>query len=194
MDNNVIKELEFLFNIINEDRFKGKLDMPEFHVVEGDMDWQWKVEYTDAKGFLVSVCEKKLMEDMRTIIVNMMHVMVHIYCKMEGIHDTCKDGWYHNRMFAATARSRGMVVEKGKTTYGFVTADIQDNIYERIMWQCEGKIDLKEQVLLIREKRKERVGDRKKRKYKCPVCGCIASALGSTSLICADCNRHMELI
>ena len=51
MDNNVIKELEFLFNIINEDRFKGKLDMPEFHVVEGDMDWQWKVEYTDAKRF-----------------------------------------------------------------------------------------------------------------------------------------------
>lgn len=46
--------------------------------------------------------------------------------------------------------------------YGFVTADIQDDIYERIMWQCEGKIDLKEQVLLIREKRKERVEDGKK--------------------------------
>ena len=59
MDNNVIKEeLEFLFNIINEDRFRVKEHMPEFHVVEGDMDWQWKVEYTDAKGFLVSVCEK----------------------------------------------------------------------------------------------------------------------------------------
>lgn len=194
MDNNVIKELEFLFNIINEDRFKGKLDMPEFHVVEGDMDWQWKVEYTDAKGFLVSVCEKRLMEDMRTIIVNMMHVMVHMYCKTEGIQDTCKDGWYHNRMFAITARTRGMIVEKGKTTYGFVTTDIQDNLYKRIAWQCQGKVDLEKQVLLNRQKRKERALSQKKRKYKCPVCGCIASVHGSTSLICADCNRHMQSI
>lgn len=198
MNSNVRKELEFLFRVLNTDRFKGCLSMPKFYIIEGDVNWQWKVERAETgNGFVISVCEKKLMEDMRASITNMLHVMVHMYCEKEGIKDTCKNGNYHNTLFAVAARSQGLIIEKTQTKYGVITTDIRQCIYDKVMKKCQGRPNLKELVLLNREQQKQKEAEmaenKKIKKYKCPVCGSEATAPGTTHLICGNCNRHMEL-
>lgn len=193
MNNKIIKELDFLFRIMNEEKFDGKLAVPSFQLIEGDMDWQWKVRRLGDRGeFLISVCEKSLMKDMRTITTSMLHVMVHMYCAKQGIKDTCKNGWYHNNLFAATARSRGLIVEP-HTVYAFVTTDVQQEVYAAVMKRCQGRPELKDMVILNREKRMEAIANQKVKWYKCPVCGSKAKALRSNPLICGKCNKRMEI-
>lgn len=197
MNSEIIKELEFIFRILNEERFQTQLAMPKFRVIETDKEWQWKVERVGGEGiFVIATCEKNLMKDIRIVIADMLHVMVHMYCAKEGIRDTCKNGWYHNSLFAVAARTRGLIVEQHQV-YGVSTVDVQPEVYEVVMSRYKDRASLKDMVSRHRTKRKETITNKRGRennkRYECPICGCKARASATALLICGKCNTYMEL-
>ena len=100
-----VGQLEKMYNVINIEKFDGKLPTPIITVQSKPGTWGHC-----SRG---KVWQRK---DIDTLI----HEMVHLYCRENGIKEVSRGGKYHNKKFKALADEKGLLcVPQGQ--YGWNT-------------------------------------------------------------------------
>lgn len=193
----MIKELEELFQKLNEKFFDGQLETPVITIAPDTCRaygwfttwraWQETAEKHETDGYYeINITSDYLDRTPEEIAATLLHEMVHLYCQMNEIKDTSRRGNYHNRNYKKAAEEHGLTVEKttksgfGKTSPNPETADYLKSL--------ELKFDLYRPT----PEKGQVIKKSSTRKYVCPICGTIIRATKEVHVVCADCGVEFE--
>lgn len=196
MYNNTKRELQFLFRVLNENIFNNQFLVPQIYISVNTRCKNWGCNPFGDKGqYVITIHEEKLEDDFETIVMNMLHQMIHIFCFEQGLKDTSRDMRYHNKIFYREGIKRGLLFSF-EPKKGYITEGIGAEVRELFGAELQQEKRIKEAVKKDKEL-KETTEEKKPIrpfpiKMKCPVCGMKARAKKTGSLICGKCNVYME--
>lgn len=212
----IIEKLESLFTKFNEKFYAGELQKPIITVspdtTKGAFGWctGWKA-WTDKEqktiedissltkedidsmkkddGFYeINICAEYLSRPFEQIAETLLHEMVHLYNLQNKIHDTSRNGMYHNKKYKAAAESHGLEVQQD-SKYGWCRTSLNYETRNFVEAMQDKKFQLYRKFI---PKLKVSKAKQSSRKYVCPSCGLIIRATKEVDVICADCNEHFE--
>ncbi len=195
MYNNTKRELQFLFRTLNENVFYNQFLTPQIYISVNTRCKNWSCNPFGNKGqYMITVHEEKLEDDFETIVMNMLHQMIHIFCFEHGLKDTSRNMRYHNKIFYQEGMKRGLLFSF-EPTKGYITEGIGKEI--KILFQKELQQEERVKEAVKKDRALRRTEEKNKPippfpvKMKCPVCGMKARAKKKGSLICGKCNVYM---
>ena len=120
-----VGQLEKMYNTMNADFFGGALPVPIITVQSKPGTWGhcsraqiWKRKGETA--YEMNIAAEAVGQELEEIMDTLLHEMVHLYCRENGIQEVSRGGTYHNGKFKELAEKVGLVcVEAGK--YGWNT-------------------------------------------------------------------------
>ncbi len=196
MYNNTKRELQFLFRVLNENIFHNQFLVPQIYISVNTRCKNWRCNPFGDKGqYVITIHEGKLEDDFETIVMNMLHQMIHIFCFEHGLKDTSRDMRYHNKIFYREGIKRGLVFSF-EPKKGYITEGIGGGV--RALFKAELRQEERIKDAVKRDKELKETAKKNKPirpfpvKMKCPVCGMKARAKKTGSLICGKCNVYME--
>lgn len=202
-----VSQLEHIYNALNTDFFQDELPIPII-TVQGKPGtyghcttskvWQRK----DGGAYELNIAAEVLNYPIEETLDTMLHEMVHLYCRENGIKEVSRGGKYHNKKFKAEAERRGLVcVPCGQ--YGWNTTP-SDRLVEYALQKGWNEIKIGRGSLppIIRtgasgtaQTGAETTGGGKRpsstRKLQCPKCGCSVRATKTVRIMCMDCMEQM---
>lgn len=202
-----VSQLEHIYNALNADFFEDALPVPIITVQSKpgtyghcttSKVWQRK----DGGAYELNIAAEVLNYPIEETLDTMLHEMVHLYCRENGIKEVSRGGKYHNKKFKAEAERRGLVcVPCGQ--YGWNTTP-SDNLVEYALSKGWNEIKIGRGSLppIIRtgasgtaQTGAETTGGGKRpsstRKLQCPKCGCSVRATKTVRIMCMDCMEQM---
>lgn len=202
-----VSQLEHIYNALNTDFFEDALPVPIITVQSKpgtyghcttSKVWQRK----DGGAYELNIAAEVLNYPIEETLDTMLHEMVHLYCRENGIKEVSRGGKYHNKKFKAEAERRGLVcVPCGQ--YGWNTTP-SDNLVEYALSKGWNEIKIGRGSLppIIRtgasgtaQTGAETTGGGKRpsstRKLQCPKCGCSVRATKTVRIMCMDCMEQM---
>lgn len=202
-----VSQLEHIYNALNTDFFQDELPIPIITVQSKpgtyghcttSKVWQRK----DGGAYELNIAAEVLNYPIEETLDTMLHEMVHLYCRENGIKEVSHGGKYHNKRFKAEAERRGLVcVPCGQ--YGWNTTP-SDNLVEYALSKGWNEIKIGRGSLppIIRtgasgtaQTGAETTGGGKRpsstRKLQCPKCGCSVRATKTVRIMCMDCMEQM---
>lgn len=203
-----VGQLERMYNALNLDKFNGALPTPIITVQSKPGTWghcsrarvwQRKNEET----YEMNIAAEMLSAPIEEIIDTLLHEMVHLHCRENGIQETSRGGKYHNGRFKELAENVGLVcVREG--IYGWNTIGTgNDALIEYALEKGWSEIQLNRQTFglglgisgigaahggatVTGGKRPSST-----RKLQCPKCKNSVRATKTVNIICGDCMEHM---
>ncbi|MDL2219132.1 SprT-like domain-containing protein [Ruminococcaceae bacterium OttesenSCG-928-O06] len=197
--------LERAFGVLNNHYFQGQLPPVVITIQSsprtyGHISVQkvWKSQ--EAHYHEINISAENLSRPAENVLATLMHEMVHLYCMVEGIQDTSKNGRYHNKEFRLQAMLRGLDIQYVR--YVGYSKTAPTDVFIATLKQYE----------LIREFNQCRVADmpvpidggqgqgkqgtRAKKggawKYMCPTgCGTRVRAAKEVNALCGECGKRM---
>ena len=118
----------------------------------------------------------------------MCHEMVHLYCLVNEIQDTCQKGRYHNKTFKAEAEARDLEIGYDRTV-GFSHTNPTEAFKKTL--EDNGFV-LEVPFARVMPEEKAKAEREKPHRYVCPVCGQEVKTTADLSLICGICEVAME--
>lgn len=201
-----VGKLEKIYNTLNEDFFQGALPVPIItvqskpgtfgHCTTGKV-WKRKDEETYELNIAAEVLNYPIEETLDTIL----HEMVHLYCRENGIKEVSRGGKYHNGKFKEIAEAHGLTCYKCGQ-YGWNTKP-GDNLVEYALKKGWNEIRIGRSTfqplrlgatgILQGGAGTATTGGRTSstRKYVCPKCGQRIRATKQVNIICGDCMETM---
>ena len=202
-----VSQLDHIYNALNTDFFQDELPIPIITVQSKpgtyghcttSKVWQRK----DGGAYELNIAAEVLNYPIEETLDTMLHEMVHLYCRENGIKEVSRGGKYHNKRFKAEAERRGLVcVPCGQ--YGWNTTP-SDNLVEYALSKGWNEIKIGRGSLppIIRtgasgtaQTGAETTGGGKRpsstRKLQCPKCGCSVRATKTVRIMCMDCMEQM---
>lgn len=202
-----VSQLEHIYNALNTDFFEDALPVPIITVQSKpgtyghcttSKVWQRK----DGGAYELNIAAEVLNYPIEETLDTMLHEMVHLYCRENGIKEVSRGGKYHNKRFKAEAERRGLVcVPCGQ--YGWNTTP-SDSLVEYALSKGWNEIKIGRGSLppIIRtgasgtaQTGAETTGGGKRpsstRKLQCPKCGCSVRATKTVRIMCMDCMEQM---
>ena len=202
-----VSQLEHIYNALNTDFFQDELPVPIITVQSKpgtyghcttSKVWQRK----DGGAYELNIAAEVLNYPIEETLDTMLHEMVHLYCRENGIKEVSRGGKYHNKRFKAEAERRGLVcIPCGQ--YGWNTTP-SDNLVEYALSKGWNEIKIGRGSLppIIRtgasgtaQTGAETTGGGKRpsstRKLQCPKCGCSVRATKTVRIMCMDCMEQM---
>ena len=202
-----VSQLEHIYNALNTDFFQDELPIPIITVQSKpgtyghcttSKVWQRK----DGGAYELNIAAEVLNYPIEETLDTMLHEMVHLYCRENGIKEVSRGGKYHNKRFKAEAERRGLVcVPCGQ--YGWNTTP-SDRLVEYALQKGWNEIKIGRGSLppIIRtgasgtaQTGAETTGGGKRpsstRKLQCPKCGCSVRATKTVRIMCMDCMEQM---
>lgn len=202
-----VSQLEHIYNALNTDFFQDELPIPIITVQSKpgtyghcttSKVWQRK----DGGAYELNIAAEVLNYPIEETLDTMLHEMVHLYCRENGIKEVSRGGKYHNKRFKAEAERRGLVcVPCGQ--YGWNTTP-SDNLVEYALSKGWNEIKIGRGSLppIIRtgasgtaQTGAETTGGGKRpsstRKLQCLKCGCSVRATKTVRIMCMDCMEQM---
>ena len=202
-----VGQLEKIYNTLNEDFFEGLLPVPIITVQSkpgtyGHCSVAKVWQRPDGSTYELNIAAEVLNYPIEKTLDTMIHEMVHLYCRENGIKETSRGGKYHNSRFKAEAEKRGLICYKCGQ-YGWNT-HAGDNLIEYAIekgWS-EIRIGRNHTFPAIRvgasgtaQGGAETTGGGKRpsstRKLQCPKCGCSVRATKTVRIMCMDCMEQM---
>lgn len=201
-----VSQLEHVYNSLNADFFDGELPTPIITVQSkpGTMGhcsvakvWQ----RPDGHTYELNVAAEVLNYPIEETLDTMIHEMVHLYCRENGIKEVSRGGAYHNGKFKAEAERRGLeCYQTGR--YGWNTRP-SDRLVEYALSKEWNEIRIGRNTLppamrtgatgtaqpgaaIPGGKRPSST-----RKVICPKCGQSVRATRKVNIICGDCLLPM---
>lgn len=118
-----IEELHKGFRALNKQIFDSTLPEPAILVQnQGNrtrnilgwctLDKIWADVEKTIQKYEINITAEYLNRPVTEIMETMLHEMVHLYCQVNSIKDTSRNGSYHNKRFKAEAERVGLKVEK----------------------------------------------------------------------------------
>lgn len=206
-----VGQLEKIYNTLNADFFEGALPVPIITVQSKpgtyghcsvSKVWQRK----DGNTYELNIAAEVLNYPIEDTLDTMIHEMVHLYCRENGIKETSRGGKYHNGRFKAEAEKRGLECYQCGS-YGWNTRPT-DRLIEYALEKGWNEIKIGRNNLLpgIRtggtgtsqsgtENNGGTGGGEKRpsstRKLVCPKCGQSVRATKTVNILCGDCMEKM---
>lgn len=201
-----VSQLEHIYNSLNADFFGGELPVPIITVQSkpGTMGhcsvakvWQ----RPDGHTYELNVAAEVLNYPIEETLDTMVHEMVHLFCRENGIKEVSRGGMYHNGKFKAEAERRGLeCYQTGR--YGWNTRP-SDLLVEYALNKGWNEIRIGRNTLppamrtgatgTAQPGATTPGGKRPSstRKVVCPVCGQSVRATKKVNIICGVCMVPM---
>ena len=145
-------------------------------------------EYEDDEGYYeISLSAEYLSSSIEEIATTLLHEMVHLYNLQEGVKDTSRSGYYHNKAFRDAAEAHGLTVEK-EDGRGYSKTSLNEEAFEFVRGLRDIQFDM---FRTIQSGVTEKVSKTTVHRYVCPSCGNIVRATKVVRVGCLDCNREM---
>ncbi len=206
-----VGQLEKMYNTINADLFGGELPTPIITVQSkpgtyGHCSCAKVWRNKDTEQYEMNIAAEALDVEIEEVLDTLIHEMVHLYCRENGIQEVSRGGKYHNGKFKALAEEKGLVCYKagqygwntqGKgndrlTEYalekGWSEIKISRGGYQRFSVPAGGTQSSTGQ---------QTGGERRPsstRKYQCPCCKNSVRATKAVNILCGDCMVKMEMV
>lgn len=202
-----VGQLEKIYFHLNEDFFEGLLPIPIITVqskpgtyghCSTSKVWQRKEDNAYELNIAAEVLNYAIEETLDTMI----HEMVHLYCRENGIKETSRGGSYHNGRFKEEAEKRGLECYKCGQ-YGWNTRP-SEKIIEYALSKDWSEIIIGRNSVYpgIRigatgtGHTGVNLGDGERRpsstrKLQCPCCGNSVRATKTVRIMCMDCMQQM---
>ena len=200
-----VSQLEHIYNTLNTDFFDGALPVPIITVQSqpGTMGhtsvakiWKRGEDNTYELNIAAEVLDYAIEETLDT----MLHEMIHVYCRENGIKECSRGGAYHNKRFKEEAERRGLTCYYTKQ-YGWNTKP-GDNLIEYALQKGWSEIRIARSTPI-------RFGGKggassgagvaapgqrtsSTRKLMCPKCRQSVRATKTVNILCGDCMLKME--
>lgn len=201
-----ISQLEHIYNSLNADFFGGMLPVPIITVQSkpgtyGHCSvakvWQRSEDHT----YELNISAETLNYPIEEVLDTILHEMIHVFCRENGIKETSRNGMYHNGRFKAEAEKRGMTCYRTEK-YGWNTKP-NDFLVEYAMEKGWNEIRIGRNTMVPFSRlgvtgadngsQQPEGGKRpsNSRKYVCPKCKQSIRATKQVNIICGDCLRRM---
>lgn len=204
-----VGQLEKMYNTMNMDFYGGALPTPIItvqskpgtygHCTVGKV-WKRKEDDTYEMNIAAEVLDREIEEIMDTIL----HEMVHLYCRENGIQEVSRGGKYHNGKFKALAEKCGLMCVKAGQ-YGWNTQGTgNDKLTEYALEKGWSEIKIARGGVMRFPISTGAGGTQNggapvqggkrpssTRKLQCPKCGCSCRATKTIRIMCMDCNEQM---
>jgi len=199
--------LEKIYFHLNEDFFESALPIPIITVQSKPGTyghctvakvWQRPGGDTYELNIAAEVLNYPIEETLDTMI----HEMVHLYCRENGIKETSRGGKYHNGKFKAEAEKRGLICYQCGQ-YGWNTK-AGDNLVEYALSKDWNEIRIGRNTgyqpiriggVGMSQNGAPLAGGGKRpsstRKLQCPCCGNSVRATKAVRIMCMDCMQQM---
>lgn len=127
-----VGQLEKMYNTINADLFGSELPTPIITVQSkpgtyGHCSCAKVWRNKDTEQYEMNIAAEALDVEIEEVLDTLIHEMVHLYCRENGIQEVSRGGKYHNGKFKALAEGKGLVCYKagqyGWNTQGKGTTD-----------------------------------------------------------------------
>lgn len=191
----VVHKLESLFDILNKTYFEDKLVRPVITVQSTPKAYGHcttkKIWASESEGmYEINIGAEFLNRASEETAATMCHEMVHLYCLINNIADTCQKGRYHNKTFKAEAEKRDLQIDYNRTIGYSITSPTE--AFKAKLTEAGFTLDVKfaRKVMFG----VTRVSRPKQHKYVCPICGQAVKTTAELNLICGDCNVPLERI
>ena len=189
----VVTKLESLFDILNRVYFDNALPKPVITVQSTPKAYGhcstkkiWKSE-SDGQ-YEIDIGAEFLNRPSANTAATMCHEMVHLYCLVNEIQDTCQKGRYHNKTFKAEAEARDLEIGYDRTV-GFSHTNPTEAFKKTL--EDNGFV-LEVPFARVMPEEKAKAEREKPHRYVCPVCGQEVKTTADLSLICGICEVAME--
>ena len=189
----VVTKLESLFDILNRVYFDNALPKPVITVQSTPKAYGhcstkkiWKGE-NDGQ-YEINIGAEFLNRPSANTAATMCHEMVHLYCLVNEIQDTCQKGRYHNKTFKAEAEARDLEIGYDRTV-GFSHTNPTEAFKKTL--EDNGFV-LEVPFARVMPEEKAKAEREKPHRYVCPVCGQEVKTTADLSLICGICEVAME--
>lgn len=195
--NNSIKGLESLFSIFNERYYNNELEKPIISIspdsTSGAYGWctsgrVWNnvsnENSTDmVTGYYeINMCSEYLNRSLEEISETLLHEMAHLYNVQNGITDTSRNGYYHNKNFKKCAEKHGLIVYCCDK-YGYCDTKLNNEAKTFVSTLSGYNFD----VFRIKADKSSKP-KQSTRKLVCPSCGNIIRVTKmNINVICGDC-------
>ena len=141
----------------------------------------------DEGYYEISLSAEYLSNQMDEIIGTLLHEMVHLFNLQNGIKDTSRSGYYHNKSFKESAEAHGLIAEKVDGS-GYSKTSLSDDAVEFVKKQDKVRFDL---FRTGDTREVEKISKATVHRYVCPSCGNIVRATKVVRVGCLDCNKEM---
>lgn len=213
---NMQETLEYGFEVLNKVYFNGELPpivisimsspRTNGHFTTGRV---WRAEMNLMHE--INISAEHLDRPIENIMATLQHEMVHYYCEINEINDTCQYGRYHNGNFKREAEARGLIITRANGIGWSITQPSENFIKVLKEHNIEKPLDINRDGLIIDLLTKIRIGGmdgiagngntlpipiqpkkprQSTRKYICPFCGNSFRATKSINVLCMDCNEQ----
>lgn len=201
-----VSQLEHIYNSLNADFYAGALPVPIItvqskpgtygHCTTAKV-WQRK----DSSTYELNIAAEVLNYAIEETLDTMLHEMVHLFCRENGIQEVSRGGKYHNGKFKAIAEAHGLTCYK-EGIYGWNTRP-GDNLVEYALEKGWNEIRLGRNSLppIIRtgtggtaQAGAVQGGGKRPsstRKVACPCCGQSVRATKKVNILCGNCMVPM---
>lgn len=129
-----------------------------------------------------------------SILLTLLHELVHVANIVEGVKDTSRSGNYHNKAFASACENVGIICDK-EQSHGYTTRIASQN--DELVGYFNGLIEQFDagNIFAIRADEVKKVASKKTSfKHTCPQCGAIArTTKEDVRLACGTCCVHMTM-
>jgi len=195
------KELENLFDILNDKYFQGKLPKTIIMIQSSGKkpkfgwfvlsDEVWKDSEDKEKYFEISISGEYLNRGIEKICATLLHEMTHEYNYINGIKDTANNMIYHNKRFKKSAEEHGLIINKDNRV-GYGISELNE---EALMFVSTIEYDKEvfnySRTIFMKPKIENKY---KLYTYVCPKCDTkIKSKYDVGSYICGLCDTEFEL-
>ena len=205
-----VGQLEKMYNALNADFWGRALPLPIITVQSTPGTWGhctvgkvWKRK--DGETYEMNIAAEVLDQDLEEILDTLLHEMVHLYCRENGVKEVSRGGKYHNGKFKELAEKCGLVCVKAGQ-YGWNTQGTgNDKLTEYALEKGWSEIRISRgggMWLPISTGAGgtaasgapvEPGGKRPSstRKLQCPCCKNSVRATKAVRIMCMDCNEQM---
>lgn len=206
-----VGQLEKMYNSLNADLFGGALPVPIITVQSKPGTWGhctvskvWKRK--DGNTYEMNIAAETVNAELEEIIDTLIHEMIHLYCRENGIQEVSRGGKYHNQKFKELAEQKMLVCVKygqyGWNTVGKGNEKLIEYALEKGWTEIRinrettggrGRIPGSGAAQPLPVPGMPDGGKRPSstRKLQCPCCKNSVRATKEVNIICGDCMQKM---
>lgn len=194
-----ISEMYKAFNKLNETFYNNEL--PEVMIVifetarKNAYGWftpskVWTDKEKTTEMHEIAMSAEYMNRDWITVMQTLHHEMIHLYCHINNIKDTSRNGRYHNKKFKEACEAHGLkfdIVEPDKKIGWSQTVLTEES--KRIIAEDFGLNP--ESFKMARAIPQKSATPRNRSKYTCENCEYSLRGKGGLNITCSDCESEL---
>ena len=196
----IVAKLENLFDTLNGLYFEGTLPRPIITIqstprayghCSSRKIWTSGVEGEGESYYEINIGAEHLNRPSENTAATMLHEMIHLNCRENGIKETCQGVRYHTKVFKVEAERRDLKIEYLRSVGYSITSPTEALIEKLREAGFEMEIPFARHTLGDGAPKTQR---NKAVKYECPKCGQKVRSTADLNIKCGICEVKMERV